>query len=140
MRKSYHSLGFSAMCGTIALRPRTNLLIRPRGEMDITTVFGTVVGGSNPSEGTKSFVKSKSALYSPDCFLIIVMRVSFSGRTRPCQGRDGSSILPARTYVRYCTPLARRLRVLRRGRIERRSVVSRSSAKPRGGAQSEASE
>ena|SRR3990167_2592473 len=26
--------------------------ISPRGEMDITTVFGTVVGGSNPSAGT----------------------------------------------------------------------------------------
>ena len=26
------------------------------------------------------------------------MRVWFSGRTRPCQGRDGSSILPTRTY------------------------------------------
>lgn len=25
------------------------------------------------------------------------MRVSFSGRTRPCQGRGGSSILPTRT-------------------------------------------
>ena len=39
--------------------------IRPRGEMDITTVFGTVIGGSNPSGG---------------------MRAWFSGRTRPCQG------------------------------------------------------
>lgn len=27
---------------------------RSRGEMDITTVFGTVVGGSNPSESTKN--------------------------------------------------------------------------------------
>ncbi len=26
-----------------------------------------------------------------------MMRAWFSGRTRPCQGRDGSSILPART-------------------------------------------
>ena len=25
------------------------------------------------------------------------LRVWFSGRTRPCQGRDGSSILPTRT-------------------------------------------
>ncbi len=27
------------------------------------------------------------------------MRVSFSGRTRPCQGRGGSSILPTRTKI-----------------------------------------
>jgi hypothetical protein len=26
--------------------------MRPRGETDITTAFGAVVGGSNPSEGT----------------------------------------------------------------------------------------
>ena len=45
--------------------------------MDIIPVFGTVVGGSNPSGST--------------------MRAWFSGRTRPCQGRGGSSILPART-------------------------------------------
>ena len=28
------------------------MMMRPRGEMDITSVFGTAVGGSNPSEGT----------------------------------------------------------------------------------------
>gem|GEM_PF-6624316 len=30
------------------------MLSRPCGEMDITTVFGTVVGGSNPPGGTKA--------------------------------------------------------------------------------------
>ncbi len=30
--------------------------IRPRGEMDITTVFGTVIGGSNPSGGIRQRV------------------------------------------------------------------------------------
>ncbi len=28
------------------------IILRPRGEMDITTVFGTVVPGSNPGGGT----------------------------------------------------------------------------------------
>lgn len=34
------------------------MVMRPRGEMDITSVFGTAVGGSNPSEGTIRFVKN----------------------------------------------------------------------------------
>ena len=29
--------------------------------------------------------------------LSLQLRLWFSGRTRPCQGRDGSSILPTRT-------------------------------------------
>ena len=29
------------------------ILLRSRGEMDITTVFGTVIEGSNPPESTK---------------------------------------------------------------------------------------
>ncbi len=47
--------------------------------MDIIPVFGTVVGGSNPSGCTSA------------------MRAWFSGRTRPCQGRDSGSIPGART-------------------------------------------
>ena len=92
MRIVYYTLGIFPICATIASRPR--------GEMDITTVFGTVVGGSNPSEGTFSLENLKSgvnALYYPSSLLNVHLRASFSGRTRPCQGRDGSSILPART-------------------------------------------
>ena len=36
----------------------------------------------------------------------IEMRAWFSGRTRPCQGRDGSSILPARTILVLLTTFA----------------------------------
>ncbi len=68
--------------------------------MDITSVFGTAVGGSNPSGSTDisdeagfCLEKNKSSYI----MLRIEMRAWFSGRTRPCQGRDGSSILPART-------------------------------------------
>ena len=41
-----------------------NLLIRPRSEMDITPVFGTVVGGSNPSEGTDQNVLENNGILS----------------------------------------------------------------------------
>ncbi len=50
-----------------------------RGEMDITTVFGTVIVGSNPAGCT--------------------MRVWFSGRMTAFQAVDGSSILPTRTII-----------------------------------------
>ena len=57
--------------------------------MDITPVFETVILGSNPS----------------GCTIIILCynkkkRVWFSGRMRPCQGRDESSILSIRTTLR----------------------------------------
>ena len=37
-----------------------------RGEMDITTVFGTVIGGSSPSgcTGSKDFVAEKANLFA----------------------------------------------------------------------------
>lgn len=75
------------------------MVMRPRGEMDITSVFGTAVGGSNPSEGTYRFVKNYyyGILYGQYFKFESCQRVSFSGRTRPCQGRGGSSILPTRT-------------------------------------------
>ncbi len=40
----------------------------PDGEMDITTVFGTVVGGSNPSRGTiyyRLLIANKSKKCAP---------------------------------------------------------------------------
>ena len=60
-------------------------------EMDITTVFGTVVPGSSPGGST-----GKEGNY---CAIIVPchLRIWFSGKTRPCQGRVGSSILPIRT-------------------------------------------
>ena len=71
---------------------------RSRGEMDIIPVFGTVVGGSNPSESTSFLAKSIEVSYTEFVrFCEERMRVWFSGRMRPCQGRDGSSILPTRT-------------------------------------------
>ena len=54
------------MCGTIHLRLCTMLQFRPRGEMDIILVFGTSVGGSNPSEGTGNGKNKRTTLYSPD--------------------------------------------------------------------------
>ena len=36
---------------------RDSIILRPRGETDITTVFGTVVAGSSPAEGTNSKIK-----------------------------------------------------------------------------------
>lgn len=63
--------------------------IGPCGEMDITTVFGTVVLGSSPGGGTRR--EGKGCAMMPD------KRIWFSGKTRPCQGRVGSSILPIRT-------------------------------------------
>lgn len=65
------------------------MFVRTRGEMDIIPVFGTVVVGSNPAGCTLFFL-----LHTLYCFS---SRVWFSGRMRPCQGRDGSSILPTRT-------------------------------------------
>ena len=38
----------------------------------------------------------KDLEFSAISFRIVLTRVSFSGRTRPCQGRGGSSILPTR--------------------------------------------
>ena len=63
---------------------------RPDGEMDITTDFGSVILGSNPGRGTTGKGTMRRAT-------ILAERIWFSGRTRPCQGRDGSSILPIRT-------------------------------------------
>src|ERR1035437_8060702 len=51
------------------------------------------------------------------------LRVSFSGRTRPCQGRGGSSILPTRTR----TISFRALRSNADPRIERRSDAELAS-------------
>ncbi len=40
------------MCATMHGTVLNNYSYCPRGEMDIILVFGTSVGGSNPSEGT----------------------------------------------------------------------------------------
>ncbi len=94
---------------------------RARGETDITTGFGPVVGGSNPSgristskrlaplilrpEGSSPADARENAFPHPlpVCYhgsrLIPRIRDErpwFSGRTRPCQGRDASSILAGR--------------------------------------------
>ena len=46
---------FRLACSTVAIRL---LALRLCGEMDITTVFGTVVPGSNPGGGTqKKFIR-----------------------------------------------------------------------------------
>ena len=66
--------------------------IRPDGEMDITTVFGTVVPGSSPGRGTKLL-----EIESGDVVSCRLARVWFNGRTSGCQSDDGSSILPTRT-------------------------------------------
>ena len=65
------------------------VLVRSCGEMDITTVFGTVVPGSSPGGSTRKL--------DDCCASISSERIWFSGKTRPCQGRVGSSILPIRT-------------------------------------------
>lgn len=72
--------------------------VRSRGEMDITTVFGTVVVGSNPAESTN--VHPLEPRLFTEMIIIATMaptRVWFNGRTRPCQGRGESSILSTRT-------------------------------------------
>ena len=63
--------------------------IGPDGEMDITADFGSAVPGSNPGRGTRN----RNAVH----VIMSLKRTWFSGRTRPCQGRDGSPILPIRT-------------------------------------------
>jgi hypothetical protein len=79
--------------------------------MDITSVFGTDVPGSSPGGGTSKKSKRRrkrkkqgSELDSIQKGLIhaimLFERIWFSGKTRPCQGRVGSSILPIRTAVR----------------------------------------
>lgn len=42
--------------------------------MDITTVFGTVIGGSNPSEDT---VVAKPDRVSPECYCELKTKPSF---------------------------------------------------------------
>ena len=82
--------------------------VRSRGEMDITTVFGTVVVGSNPAESTvlTQLIHSEPLI----CLFTEIGRVAtmaptrvwFNGRTRPCQGRGESSILSTRTNSKPC--------------------------------------
>jgi hypothetical protein len=43
--------------------------------MDITTVFGTVVGGSNPSEGTKKIEKIAAIGYTPPTVFVARFRI-----------------------------------------------------------------
>lgn len=55
------------MCATMQGTALNNFSDRPRGEMDIILVFGTSVGGSNPSEGTKStniFIELAQCVYA----------------------------------------------------------------------------
>ena len=73
--------------------------------MDITTVFGTVVPGSSPGGGTKVNDTGKEGK-SHD--RMCETRIWFSGRTRPCQGRDGSPILPIRTEFDSCANVGSR--------------------------------
>lgn len=92
-------VAFCLACSTVR--------IRLCGEMDITTVFGTVVPGSSPGGGTQYFFTSPQAstqlharrllLCVPEYESMRRRRIWFSGKTRPCQGRVGSSILPIRT-------------------------------------------
>ena len=63
--------------------------------MDIIPVFGTVVGGSNPSGSTS---RNRYFDFADYWCILVPLRAWFSGRTLPCQGRGSGSIPGARTY------------------------------------------
>ena len=54
----------------------------PRGEMDITMVFGTVIGGSNPPEDAKKFKCAHSSMVEQLPLKQLVSGSNPDGRTR----------------------------------------------------------